>query len=68
MFTSGYSPDMPGHKHGNIPAGRAAVYEALRRHGHTKKSAAKIAWAGKSKAGRKRMARKAARTRKRHKR
>lgn len=57
---------MPGKTHGGrITPGRADVYEALRRQGHTKKSAAKIANAGKTKAGRSRMAKKAARTRKR---
>lgn len=42
---------------------RHRVYEALRRKGHTKESAARIANAGKTKAGRKRMAKKASRTR-----
>lgn len=56
---------MPGGKKATgIAAGRKDVYEALRRHGHTKKSAAKIANAGKTKVGRSRMAKKAARTRK----
>lgn len=59
---------MPGRKMGHIAQGRRDVYEALRRHGHTKKSAAKIANAGKTKAGRKSMANKAARTRKAHRR
>jgi hypothetical protein len=39
------------------------VYEALRKHGMTKSSAARIANAGKTKAGRSRMAKKAAKTR-----
>lgn len=50
-------------KHGNIPLSRSRAYEALRRKGHTKKSAARIAWAGRTRAGRSRMARKAAGTR-----
>lgn len=54
---------MPGKKMGHITKGRRNVYEALRRGGHTKKSAAKIANAGKTKAGRSRMAKKAARNR-----
>lgn len=48
-----------------IVPGRRDVYDALRRGGHTKKSAAKIANAGKTKKGRSSMAKKAARTRKR---
>lgn len=48
-----------------IAKGRRDVYDALRRNEHTKKSAAKIANAGKSRSGRSRMAKKAARTRKR---
>jgi hypothetical protein len=52
-------------KHGNIPVSRSRAYEALRRKGKSKKTAARIAWEGRSKAGRKRMAKKAARTRKR---
>lgn len=55
---------MPGHRHGNIPLSRSRVYEALRREGMPKSRAAKIANAGVTRAGRKRMARKAARTRK----
>lgn len=55
---------MPGKTHGGrITPGRTAVYEALRGNGMTKKSAARIANAGKTKAGRKAMARKAARHR-----
>lgn len=57
---------MPGRKHGNIPANRRRTYEALRRRGFSKERAAKIAWAGRAKQGRKRMARKAARTRRLH--
>lgn len=55
---------MPGSKMKSIAAGRRDVYEALRKHGHTKQSAAKIANAGKSGGGRSKMARKAARSRK----
>lgn len=54
-----------GKKARGITPGRRAVYEALRGQGHTKKSAARIANAGKTRAGRSRMAKKAARTRKR---
>jgi len=56
---------MPGKRMRSIAKGRRDVYEALRRGGHTKKSAAKIANAGKTKSGRSKMAKKAARTRKR---
>lgn len=42
---------------------RARVYEALRKGGMSKTRAAKIAMAGKTKAGRSRMAKRAARTR-----
>ena len=52
-----------GKGRGHITAGRRPVYDALRSSGHTKKSAARIANAGKTKAGRSRMAKKAARTR-----
>jgi hypothetical protein len=63
----GHAQVMPGKTHGgHIAKGRGDVYDALRTHGHTKKSAAKIANAGKTKDGRSRMAKKAARTRKRH--
>jgi hypothetical protein len=55
---------MPGKRMNSIAKGRRAVYEALRSHGHTKQSAAKIANAGKTKAGRKVMAKKGAATRK----
>ena len=54
-----------GGKHGNIPVSRSSAYEALRRRGMSKKSAARIAWAGRTFAGRSRMAKKAAKTRKR---
>lgn len=44
---------------------RLGAYEALRKQGLSKSSSARIANAGRTKAGRSRMARKAARTRKR---
>jgi hypothetical protein len=53
---------MPGHKHGNVPASRSGAYEAIKKK-LGKRSAARIAWAGVTKAGRSRMARKAARHR-----
>ena len=57
---------MPGGKKARgVTPGRRDVYEALKRKGFTKKKAAKIANAGKTKAGRSSMAKKAARTRKR---
>lgn len=57
---------MPGKNHGgHIAAGRGDTYDALRRSGHTKKSAAKIANAGNTHGKRSRMARKAAATRRR---
>lgn len=49
-----------------IPANREDVYRALLRKGMTKQMAARIANAGRTKAGRKRMSRKAQRTRKLH--
>jgi hypothetical protein len=56
---------MPGNRLRSIAANRRTVYEKLKgRLG--KRSAARIANAGKTSAGRSRMARKAARTRKRH--
>jgi len=54
---------MPGKKYASIK--RPAVYEALRRAGYSKQSAARISNAGTSKAKRSAMAKKAARTRKR---
>ena len=48
----------------SIAANRQNVYEALKRQGYSKAKAAKIANAGKTKPGRRRMAKKAARTRK----
>lgn len=53
-----------GGKHGNIPASRSAAYEDLRQQGMGKSKAARIAWKGRTLAGRKSMARAAARTRK----
>jgi hypothetical protein len=52
-------------KHGNIPRSRSRAYEKLRRKGKSKRVAAKIAMKGRTKAGRKAMARKAAATRRR---
>jgi 16S rRNA C967 or C1407 C5-methylase (RsmB/RsmF family) len=57
--------EMPGNRLKSITKGRRSVYEALKKHGMSKRRAAKIANAGKTRAGRSRMARKAARTRKR---
>ena len=54
---------MPGRIRG-ITDSREQVYERLKKKGMSKKKAAKIANAGKTKAGRSRMAKKAARTRK----
>lgn len=51
----------------SIAKGRRDVYEKLKKKGFSKKSAAKIANAGKTKTGRSSMAKKAARTRKRRK-
>jgi hypothetical protein len=56
---------MPGHKHRGITPSRQLVYEKLRQDGMPKKKAARIANAGKTKAGRSRMAKKAAVTRRR---
>lgn len=56
-----------GKRKGHIAKGRRDVYDALRSSGHTKKSAARIANAGKTHKARSRMAKKAARTRKRRK-
>lgn len=52
-----------GGKKGYVVKSRQDVYKALRRQGMTKTAAAKIANAGKSKSGRSKMAKKAARTR-----
>lgn len=56
---------MPRNRLRSITKGRRPVYEKLRGKGMSKKSAARIANAGKTKKGRSRMAKKAARTRKR---
>jgi hypothetical protein len=53
-----------GGKAGFVYPDRQDVYRALRRKGKSKKLSAQIANAGHTKSGRKRMARKAARTRK----
>lgn len=52
-----------GGRYGYVARSRHRAYRALRRKGHTKKSAARIANAGVTHAERSRMARKAARTR-----
>jgi hypothetical protein len=54
-----------GGKYGFVYRSRHDVYRALRRGGASKSKAARIANAGRTRAGRSRMARKAARTRKR---
>lgn len=54
-----------GGKHGYVVRSRHDVYRALRRQGKTKTAAARIANAGRTKIGRKMMAKKAASTRKR---
>lgn len=54
-----------GGKYGYVVKSRQDVYRALRRQGKSKQVAAKIANAGRSKVARSRMAKKAARTRKR---
>lgn len=56
---------MPGKRLRSITPKRRGVYEKLRSRGLSKRSAARIANAGKTKAGRSKMARKAAKTRKR---
>lgn len=56
-----------GGKKGFVYKNRHSAYKALRRKGKTKKEAAMIANAGHTKTGRSRMAKKAARTRKRRK-
>lgn len=52
-----------GGKYGYVVASRHRAYRALRRKGASKSKAARIANAGRTHAGRSRMARKAARTR-----
>jgi uncharacterized protein (DUF302 family) len=54
-----------GGKYGYVVKSRQDVYRALRRQGKSKQAAARIANAGRSKVARSRMAKKAARTRKR---
>jgi hypothetical protein len=56
---------MPGKRLKSITKKRRPAYEAMKKAGLSKSSAARIANAGKTKKGRKAMARKAARTRKR---
>lgn len=56
---------MPAKKMRSIAKNRRGAYEAMRKRGMSKTLAAKIANAGKTKAGRSRMAKKAARSRKR---
>jgi hypothetical protein len=55
-----------GGKYGFVYKSRQDVYRALRRHGKSKTAAAKIANAGRTHVARSSMAKKAARTRKRH--
>lgn len=54
-----------GGRHGFVYRSRHRAYRALRRQGKSKSTAARIANAGRRFAGRSRMARKAARTRRR---
>lgn len=54
-----------GGRHGYVARSRHDVYRALRRKGKSKTVAARISNAGRTKAGRKSMARKAAATRRR---
>lgn len=54
-----------GGKYGYVVASRHSVYRALRRQGKSKETAARIANAGRGRGGRSRMAKKAARTRRR---
>jgi len=56
---------MPRGRLRSITPGRRSVYEALRKQGMPKGTSARIANAGKTKAGRSRMAVKAAKTRRR---
>lgn len=57
-----------GGKFGYVVKSRQKVYRALRRQGKSKSEAARIANGGRSRAGRSRMARKAARSRRRRRR
>ena len=59
---------MPGERLKSITPKRRAAYESMKHSGLPKSTAAAIANKGKTKAGRKAMARKAARTRARRKR
>lgn len=61
MFTEGDA--MPAGRLRSITKKRRGAYESMRKSGMSKESAARIANAGKTKKGRQRMARKAARTR-----
>jgi hypothetical protein len=54
---------MPGKRLASIAPKRRKVYESLKRSGLSKSSAARIANAGKTRKGRSKMARKAARSR-----
>lgn len=54
---------MPGHKHRGITPGRRHAYESMRAKGMSKGKAARIANAGKTRAGRSAMARKGGRRR-----
>lgn len=54
---------MPNKRMNSIAKGRRHAYEGMKKAGMSKSSAAAIANAGKTKAGRSRMAKKAARTR-----
>ena len=58
---------MPAKRMRSIAKGRRHAYERMRSKGMSKSKAAKIANTGKTKAGRTRMAKKAARTRRRRK-
>lgn len=55
---------MPAKKMRSIAKNRRGAYESMRESGMSKEKAAKIANAGKTKEGRKKMAKKAARSRK----
>lgn len=55
---------MPGKRMKSIAKNRRSTYESMKKRGFSKTKAAKIANAGKTKKGRSRMAKKAARTRK----
>lgn len=58
-------PSDAGGKAGYVVRSRHSTYNALRRKGKSKSTAAAIANAGRTKSGRSRMARKAARSRRR---